>query len=69
MVHEARGQTATKGNRDHPRAVQNYDPEFADVFVKRGARKMATLTEQIEQLRLQIKQVAVDEHALVKEPF
>jgi hypothetical protein len=28
---------------------------------------MATLTEQIEQLRLQIKQVAVDEHALVKE--
>jgi hypothetical protein len=30
---------------------------------------MATLTEQIEQLRLQIKQVAVDEHALVKEPF
>ena len=32
----------------------------------RGSQ-MATLTEQIEQLRLQIKQVAVDEHALVKE--
>ena len=28
---------------------------------------MTTLTEQIEQLRLQIKEVASDEHALVKE--